>query len=95
MEEALGLTEGNWKPPVEATYCCGRLVPGLACTHSYFRALFFLFNLILQVPVFGLHVCMCVTCMPGTFLDQKTASDTLELELKAVLSLYVLAENRT
>lgn len=38
--------------------------------------------------MFGLHVCMCTTCMPG----QKSTLDPLELELSMAVNHLVGAE---
>jgi hypothetical protein len=42
-----------------------------------------------------LHICMCITCMPGFHGDQKRASDPLEPELQMVVSHHVGAGIQT
>lgn len=40
--------------------------------------------------MFGLHVCLCTTCIPGASGGQKRGSDPSELDLEKVVSLHVL-----
>lgn len=42
-----------------------------------------------------MHVCLCITCMPGSFEGQKKASDPLGLELQNFVNCHVGAGNRT
>ena len=45
---------------------------------------------VLCVWVFCLHVCLCNTCMLGTYRSQKKMSDPLHLELQMVVSHYMV-----
>jgi hypothetical protein len=47
------------------------------------------------IIIFFLHVCMWTMCVPGTNRGQKMELDSLELELKMVVSSCVNAENWT
>lgn len=42
--------------------------------------------------MFCLHICLCTMCMPGACRGQKEVSDSVELELQPVISLWVLVK---
>lgn len=42
-----------------------------------------------------LHVCKCITCVPGACADQKRASELLKVELQATVNYYASAGNQT
>ena len=42
---------------------------------------------------FALHVCLCITCVPGPCRGQKAALDLLELELQMVVHCLMSADN--
>ena len=41
------------------------------------------------VWVFGLHLCLCTVCLPGSCRDWKAVSDSLERELQALAGCHV------
>ena len=43
--------------------------------------------------LFGLHVCLCIICMPLAWGGQKGELDALEMESLPIVSHYVGAEN--
>lgn len=50
---------------------------------------------ILCVWVFGLHVCVCTTCAPGSFGGHKGTLGPLKLELQMVVSCHAGAGTKT
>lgn len=59
-----------------------------ACS-IYWGGVVLLYTLnILRVGVFGLHVFLCTTYVPGALRGQKKMSDPLKLELQLVVKYY-------
>lgn len=54
----------------------------------FYLILFKFFGLFMYMNIL-LHVCMCITCLPGACEGQKRVSDTLELEFQRVVGLHV------
>lgn len=46
------------------------------------------------MPMSALHVCQCITCIPGAHRGQKRASDLLQLELWTVVNHLRGARNK-
>ena len=67
----------------------------LLCAKSYLESFYFKGLFFVYVWMFCLHVCLCITCMPGAHRGQKRASDSLELELQMVVSHCVARSLRS
>lgn len=68
----------------------GELPPSLLSLSFLILIFFrFIFTFALHVLIFCLHVCMCITSMPGTRGGQKKASDPSKLETQTTMTYHV------